>query len=152
MTAKLTPAARKARNARRTAQGAFASGLVISVAANIAVSPLTPVGIITAVWAPVALLLSLALLENGSISGRWAKVAVGFLALIAGVASYFHLVEFFQMGGADVLVSYALPLTVDVMMGMASAGMRAKAPARTTRKAPAKRTATAPARRLKVAN
>lgn len=156
MTAKITPAARKARNARITAQATFGTGLVMSIAANIYVSPLTVVGIITAVWAPVALLAALGLLENGSISGRYAKIAVGALAAVAAWASYWHLVEFFTAGGADVITAHALPLTVDVLMGLASAGMKRKAaaPARTARKAPAKKapSAKSPAKLTAVAS
>lgn len=147
MTAKITPAARKARNARRTAQAAFATGAVLSLAANVTVSQHTPVGIVTAVWAPIALLITLALLENGSISGRFAKYAFIGLAAVAAWASYWHLVEFFTAGGADVVTAHALPLTVDVMMGLASAAMK-KAPARkpVARKASAAKKA--PARKL----
>lgn len=153
MTAKITPAARKARNARMTAMGTFGTGLVMSLAANVYVSPLTVVGVITAVWAPVALLAALALLENGSISGRCAKVAIGALALVAAWASYWHLVEFFTAGGADLVTAHALPLTVDVMMGLASAGMKRRVAAPARRKPAARKaatTATSPAK-LKVA-
>jgi hypothetical protein len=145
MTAKITPAARKARNARWTAQAAFGIGALLSIGANVTVSQHTPVGIITAVWAPAALLLTLALLENGSISGRWAKAAVVGLAAVAAWASYWHLVDFFTMGGADVLTAHLLPLTVDVMMGLASAAMKRKPTAPARRKPVAKKT---PVRKL----
>ncbi len=139
MTAKITPAARKARNARRTAIATFGAGAVVSLAANVYVSPMTPVGIVTAIWAPLALLAALALLENGSISGRWAKYAVGILAAVAAWASYWHLVEFYTAGGADVITAHALPLTVDVLMGLASTGMKAKRAATPARKPAAKK-------------
>lgn len=153
MTAKLTPAARKARNATFMARVTFGAGLVLSIAANVAVSKHTAFGIVTAVWAPVALLLALGMLENGSISGRWAKIAVGVLAAVAAWASYWHLVEFFTAGGADFITAHALPATVDVLMGLASTALKHKAATvrRTARKAPAKRAATSPAK-LKVAN
>lgn len=148
MTAKITPAARKARNARRTAIAAFSIGAVLSIGANVTVSPHTPVGIITSTWAPIALLITLALLENGSITGRIAKGIVAGLAVVAAWASYWHLVDFFTQGGADTITAHLLPLTVDAMMGLASAAMKRKATPvrRATRKAPAAKKA--PARKL----
>lgn len=150
-TRKMTPAARKARNAKITARTVFGAGLVISLAANVAASAANVAGIASGLWAPLALLAALALLENGSMRGTWAKLAVGFLALVAGWTSYWHLVEVLEMAGThDPITLYLLPLTVDVLMALASPGMRTHraAPAR---RRPAAKKATTPVRRLKVA-
>lgn len=136
MTAKITPAARKARNARWTSRTAFGIGVAVSLAANVMASAHTPIGIAVGLWTPVAFLLSMALLENVPAKGTAGKlrmVAIAFLALIAGWTSYWHLVEVCQLAGADTLTAHTLPLTVDVMMALASAGLKqaaAKAPAR----------------------
>lgn len=155
MTAKLSPAARKARNARRTSRVVFGMGVVVSLAANVMASEHSPIGIATGLWAPVAFLAGMAMMENVPARGTAGKlrfVAMLFLVLIAGWTSYWHLVEVFTLGGADPLTAHALPLTVDVMMALAGPGMKAKAaaPARRTRK-PAARKATAPAK-LRVAS
>lgn len=157
MTAKITPAARKARNARRTSRTAFGIGVAVSLAANVMASAHTPIGIAVGLWTPVAFLVSMALLENVPAKGTAGKlrmVAIAFLALIAGWTSYWHLVEVCQLAGADALTAHTLPLTVDVMMALASAGLKqvaVKTPARrpAVRKATAK--ATSPAK-LKVAS
>lgn len=139
---KITPAARKARNARLTARGVFAAGLVVSLAANVAASEHNVAGIASGLWAPLGLLAALALLENGSMKGTWAKLAVGFLALVAGWTSYWHLVEVLEMAGAhDPITLYLLPLTVDVLMAIASPGMKARRTAPARRRPAAKKVA-----------
>lgn len=147
-TRKPTPAARKARRARITARSTFGLGLVASLAANVAASEHTPAGIITGVWAPVALLLGITLLENGAVKGKLAQYGVVALAGVAGWSSYWHLVEVMEMAGVhDPIAKYLMPLTVDVLMALASPGMRAaRAAAPRTRKAATKTTG----RRLKV--
>ncbi len=153
----ITPAARKARNARNTARVTFGLGLVVSLAANVAASEHSVAGIAAGIWAPVALLLALIMLENGSVKGRAAQVAVGVLAAVAGWTSYWHLVEILETAGVhDPISLYLMPLTVDVLMALASPGMRAVKAATTARrrpaakKAPAKK-APAAARHLQVA-
>jgi hypothetical protein len=142
-TKKLTPAARKARNAQRTARGVFAAGLIVSLAANVAASQHNVAGIASGLWAPLGLLAALALLENGSVRGTWAKVAVGFLAVVAGWTSYWHLVEVLEMAGVhDPVTLYLLPLTVDVLMAIASPGMKARRTAPARRRPAAKKAAT----------
>lgn len=152
----LTAAARKARNAAYLARTAFGLGVVVSLTANVVASPKNPVAIGVALWIPTAFLLSMALLEHVPAKG-WAglvrKIAVGVIAVIAAWASYWHLVEVAQMGGADALTAHALPFTVDAMMALASTAMKRKAPAapvRRARKAPAAK-ASSPAK-LKVAS
>lgn len=143
MTAKITPAVRKARTARRTSIAVFSTGVIVSLAANVLASAHTPIGIATGLWAPVAFLLAMAMMENVPAKGNAGKVrfaAMLFLALIAGWTSYWHLVEVFTVGGADLFTAHALPLTVDVMMALAGPGMKAKAAA-TARRAPAKKVA-----------
>lgn len=152
-TRRPTAAQRKARVSVRTARSVFGLGLLVSIAANVVASEHTVLGIATGVWAPVALLLALIMLENGAVHGRWTKVAVGLLALVAGWMSYWHLVEVLEMAGvSDYITLYLMPLTVDVLMMIASQGMKTTAPAaarrrtaakRTARKAPAKLTAVA---------
>lgn len=147
----MTPAARKARNAAYLSRSAFIIGVGVSLAANVIAAPKTPVAIGVALWIPLAFLLSVALLEHVPArgkSGLLRKFAIGFIAVIAAWASYWHLVEVAQMGGADVLTAHALPLTVDAMMALASTAMKRKvvaAPARRARKAPAAK-ATSPAK------
>jgi hypothetical protein len=138
MTAKLSPAARKARTARRTSAIAFGTGVAVSLAANVYASEHTPIGIAVGLWVPVAFLVSMALLENVPVKGKWGWVrfaAILFLALVAGWTSYWHLVEVAVDGGADQITAHLLPLTVDVMMALAGPGMKAKAaaPARRAR-------------------
>lgn len=132
---KLTPAARKARNAKFTSRATFFIGVAVSLAANVYASDHTPIGIAVGLWTPVAFLASMALLENvpaRGLAGKLRFLAIAFLALIAGWVSYWHLVEVCQAGGADALTSHLLPLTVDVMMSLAGTAMKAKtaAPAR----------------------
>ena len=147
---KMTPAARKARNARLTSRVVFATGLVVSLAANVAASAHNIAGIASGLWAPLGLLAALLMLEHGAVKGTWAKVAVGFLALVAGWTSYWHLVEVLEMAGThDPITLYLLPLTVDVLMALASPGMKAhRAPAR---RRPAARKAASNVRKLRAA-
>ena len=151
-TRRPTAAQRKARNARITARAVFGLGLVVSLTANVAASEHTVWGIGTGIWAPVALLLALIMLENGSVHGTWAKIAVGVLAGVAGWMSYWHLVEVLHLAGAtDPITVYLMPLTVDVLMALASPGMRAAraaTPARrrtAAKKRPARKLAAVPA-------
>jgi len=152
----MTPTARKARNAAYLARFSFGVGVVVSLTANVLASAKNPVAIGVALWVPIAFLLSVAMLEHIPVKGKAGilrKVAIGFIAAIAAWASYWHLVEVAQMGGADVITAHALPLTVDAMMALASTAMKTKvaAPARrAARKAPAARKATSPAK-LKIA-
>jgi hypothetical protein len=144
---KLSAAQRKARNARVTSRTVFGIGVAVSLAANVAAAKHTPVGIATGLWAPIAFLLAMAMMENVPVKGRAGKarfVAIAFLALIAGWNSYWHLVEVFLTGGADTLSAHLMPLTVDVMMALAGPGMKAKAAV--TRKPAARK---APVRKLK---
>lgn len=139
---KATPAARKARHARIIARGTFGLGLAVSLVANVAASDHTAAGIATGLWAPVALLLALLLLEGGAVKGWAAQWGVGALAAIAGWSSYWHLVEIMDMAGVhDPIAKYLMPLTVDVLMALASPGMKAKTAARrrTARKTTATR-------------
>lgn len=147
----MTPAARKARNAAYLARFSFASGVAVSLAANVIASDKNPVSIGVALWIPFAFLLSVAMLEQIPVKGRAGlarKIAIGFIAAIAAWASYWHLVEVATMGGADALTAHALPLTVDAMMALASTAMKAKAPA-PARRAPAAKKA--PVRKLRAA-
>jgi hypothetical protein len=136
----MTPSARKARNTKITARATFGIGVIVSLAANVYASEQTPIGIAVGLWVPTAFLLSLAMLENVPVKGKWGvlrMVAIGFIAAIAGWTSYWHLVTVAVDGGADVLTAHTLPLTVDVMMALAGSAMKAKAaaPARVRRPA-----------------
>lgn len=127
-TRKPTAAQRKARRARIVARVAFGLGLVVSLVANVAASEHSAAGIVTGIWAPVALLLGLTLLEMGAIKGRIYQYAVGALAAVAGWSSYWHLVEVMDMAGVhDPITKYGMPLTVDVLMALASPAMKARA-------------------------
>lgn len=140
---KMTAAQRKARTARRTAQTVFGLGVAVSLTANVMASAHTVVGVATGLWAPVAFLASMAMMENvpaKGVAGKLRFAGILFLAAIAGWVSYWHLVEVFTEGGADVLSAHLLPLTVDVMMAFAGPAMKVKA-AVTTRRRPAARKA-----------
>lgn len=149
----MTTAARKARTATWTSRSVFALGVAVSLAANVMASEHTPIGIAVGLWIPIAFLASMAMLENVPAKGLAGKVrfaAMIFIAGIAGWTSYWHLVSVTEMGGADAITSHLLPLTVDVMMALASAGLKAKkAPAPARRRPAAK---AAPIRKLKVAS
>jgi hypothetical protein len=146
MSQNLTPAARKARTARNTSRVVFGTGLVVSLAANVVASDHSVLGVASGLWAPLAFLLAMLMMENVPAKGAAGKarlVAMLFLALVAGWNSYWHLVEVFQMGGSDTLSAHLMPLTVDVMMALASPGMKTKttSPARrrpAAKKAPVK--------------
>lgn len=138
----MTPSARKARTARRTSTAVFATGVIVSLAANVYASEHTPIGIAVGLWVPVAFLLAMAMLENVPANGTKGKIrfaAILFLALVAGWTSYWHLVEVALDGGADQITAHLLPLTVDVMMALAGPGMKAKAAAPARRRSAAKK-------------
>jgi hypothetical protein len=141
--ANMTNAQRKARTARITSRVAFGIGVTVSLAANVTASAHTPLGIAVGLWTPVAFLVSMALIENvpaRGVVGKLRLVAIVFLALIAGWNSYWHMVEVLDMAGVtDPITRYLLPLTVDVMMALASPGMRAKAVAPVRRKPAARK-------------
>jgi len=146
MTAKTTrrptAAQRKIRTALRTSRAVFGLGVAVSLTANVMASAHTPVGIRTGLWAPVAFLASMALMENvpaRGVAGKLRFTGILFLAAIAGWVSYWHLVEVFTAGGADVVSAHLLPLTVDVMMVFASPGMKAKTAAPARRRPAAKK-------------
>lgn len=139
---KLSPAARKVRLSLWTSRGAFGVGVVVSLAANVVASQHTPLGIALGLWTPIAFLISMALIENVPAVGwqGWLrKIAIGILALIAGWVSYWHMVDVALMGGADPLTAHTIPLTVDVMIALASPGMKRKVVAVTRRRTPAKK-------------
>jgi hypothetical protein len=125
----MTAAARKARNAAYLSRFTFGMGVAASIAANVIASKHTPIGMAVGLWIPTAFLLSMAMLENVAVKGRAGqarRIAMGVIVLIAGWTSYWHLVEVAQMGGADAFTAHTLPATVDVMMALASAGMKRK--------------------------
>lgn len=140
--ANMTPAQRKARLSLWTSRGAFGIGVAVSLSANVIASQHTPLGIALGLWTPIAFLICMALLENVPVQG-WQgvvrKVAIGFLAAIAGWVSYWHMVDVATMGGADWLTAHTIPLTVDVMMALASPGMKRKVVTTARRRTPAKK-------------
>jgi hypothetical protein len=128
-TRRPTAAQRSARRAIQTSRAVFAVGVVVSLAANVDASEPTFRGVASGLWAPIAFLLAMALMENVpavGLAGKARFVGMLFLAGIAGWVSYWHLVEFFTTAGMDSVSSHLLPLTVDVMMAFASPGMKAK--------------------------
>lgn len=137
---KLTPAARKARTARLTGAAAFYSGAAASLAANLYASQHSPVGWLTGLWSPLALMLALELLERMPARGRaglaW-KAGFVFLALVAAWTSYWHLVHVFDSANLDVVSVYSMPLTVDILMAFGRAAMLHKAPAQPSVRRPA---------------
>lgn len=127
----LTKAQRTAMRVRHTGGLAFWAGAVASVSANVYASEHTPLGIMIGIWIPGAALISLELLERVPVKGRVKYVRqalVGFLAVIAALASYFHLVEVFRDGGATGAFVWLMPLTVDVLMAYGRMVMRTPVP------------------------
>jgi hypothetical protein len=127
---KLTAAQRRARATRVTAASTFYSTGAATIAANMYASEHTFVGLATGFWTPVALFLALELVERVPMKGRAGalrKVGVGVIALIAAWQSYWHLVDLFAAGGADVVGAHAMPLTVDLLMVLARSAMHVKA-------------------------
>lgn len=142
-TMTLTPAARKARNSAYIARSAFGAGLVLSLAANVwASAGHGAIGVVSGLWSPLALLVSLALIESvkaRGIAGISRIVGVAVLAAIAAWVSYWHLVDFFLTGGITEPGAHLMPLTVDVLMALASPSMKRKAsPAPSARRSRAK--------------
>jgi len=150
---KLTPAARKARNLKRTAGSTFYVAATATTAANVYASQHTPIGVLVGLWTPVAFFLSLELLERMPAKGRvgWVRLgAIGFLAAIAGWVSYWHLVHVLSEAGVtDMVALYCMPLTVDVLMAISRAAMNHRTPTPVVRRKPAAKATTAPARKLK---
>lgn len=135
-----TPAQRKLTMTIWAARSAFASGLAVSLAANIWASiDHGLIGLVSGVWSPLALLMALFLVENISHktwSGRLRLSGMVVLAVIAAWVSYWHLAEFFVAGGLDNPGAHLMPFTVDVLMALAGPSMRRK-PAAVARKKPA---------------
>lgn len=139
-----TPAQTKARNLMIAARVSFASGLAISLTANIWASlDHGWIGFISGIWSPFALLFGLFLVENANRktwAGRGLVAGAAALAVIAAIVSYFHLTEFFTAGGLGEPGSHLMPFTVDILMVLAGPSLKrkpaAKAPqrARTARK------------------
>jgi len=145
VTRKMTPAARKARTARRVSAAVFGIGVAVSIAANVIASQHTPIGIAIGLWIPIAFLLSMLMLENVPAKGTPGKLRFAAMLVIAGIAgwtSYWHLVDVAYLGGADTITAHLLPLTVDVMMALASPGMKAAKTATARRRPAAKKITT----------
>jgi hypothetical protein len=132
---KLTAAQRKARALKFTASSTFYVSAAATIAANVYASEHTWIGAVVGLWPPLAFFFSLELIERIPLKGRQAYVryvAIGLLAAIAGWTSYWHLVEVVRDAGTtDPVTVYGLPLTVDVLMGIARSVMNHKpAPSR----------------------
>jgi hypothetical protein len=151
----MTTAARKARNNAYLARFAFGIGVAVSITANVIASPKNPVAIGVAVWIPSAFLLTMSLMERIQVKGKAGilrKIGMGFICAIAGWVSYGHLVEVATMGGMDTVSAHLIPLTVDVMMALASPGMRIRQAAPVRRPAAKKAPAKSSPAKLKIAN
>jgi hypothetical protein len=153
---KTTPAAAKARNLMIAARLAFASGLAISLTANVWASlDHGWIGLVSGIWSPFALLFGLFLVENANRktwAGRALLVGAGALAGIAALVSYFHLTEFFTAGGLGEPGSHLMPFTVDILMALAGPSLKRKpAPAARVARARKPVAAKSPAK-LKIAN
>lgn len=134
----MTATQRKARLVVILARSAFGLGVAVSLTGNVVASDHSAVGIGIAIWIPLVFLITLACFEHIPVKGTVGvvrKIGLGFIVFIAGYASYGHLVTVAEMGGADWLMAHALPITVDVMMGLVAPAMRRKAaPAPRTRR------------------
>lgn len=151
---KLTAAQRKARGIKITSGSVFYVSALVTISANMYASKHTPVGLFIGLWTPVAFFMSLELIERipGAGAIKWVRNStIGFLAAVAGWASYWHLVKVLHEGGVTDPVSlYLMPLTVDVLMVVARMAMNAKAPSRPALRRPAAKREQAPQRKLKV--
>lgn len=153
-TRRPTAAQRRAQTARRTSVAVFSLGVTVSLAANVMASAHTPLGVATGLWAPIAFLASMMLMENvpaNGLAGKARFVGMLFLAGIAGWVSYWHLVEVFLTAGMDPVSAHLLPLTVDVMMAFASPGMKTKVTTAARRRPAAKKAQTGNVRKLRAA-
>jgi hypothetical protein len=151
MTAKITPAARKARNGRYAALTVFGAGALASLAANIMAANPTLVGWTVGAFPALMLLGSLYLLENGSTHPKWVRWAIVPVIVVAAWMSYWHIVEVVMASGEGAVTAHLFPIIIDLPMAIASAALRPAPATRkpTARKAPAKK-ASSPAK-LKVA-
>lgn len=143
---KLTAAQRKTRSLKRTAGSVFYVSAAMTVAANIYASQHTLIGGMIGFWIPLAFFFILELLERVPSKGRTGvarKIAIIFLAGIAGWTSYWHLVEVLRDGGVhDPVTLYLAPLTVDVLMAIAREAMKAKTASPARRRTAARKAAT----------
>jgi hypothetical protein len=134
--AKLTPAARKARNGRIAALSVFLGGAAASLAANLMASNGTPVGMVVGAFPALMLLGSLYLLENGSTYPAWVRWAIVPVILVAAWMSYWHIVEVVMTTGEGAVTAHLYAIIIDLPMAIASCALR-PAPARPARRRPA---------------
>lgn len=151
MTAKMTPAARKARNGKVAALTVFLSGAFLSLAANVMASNGTPVGVVVGAIPAVMLLGSLYLLENGSTHPKWVRWMIVPVICVAGWMSYWHIVEVVLAAGEGAVTAHLFPVIIDLPMAIASAALRPAPAKKAPVRRPAAKRATSPAK-LKVAN
>lgn len=122
----LTAAQRRTRATKVTASSTFYVTGIATIGANMYASEHTFIGLVTGFWTPVALFLALEMVDRVHLRGRLGilrKVAVGFIAVVAAWVSYWHLVDIFTIGGADIIAAHAMPLTVDLLMALARTAM-----------------------------
>lgn len=115
----------------RAAHGARATlylCLLVSLGANIASAQATVLGRMVAAWPPVALFLAAELIahipaQRGLLSTS-RLTATGVLALIAGWASWAHMVALALSAGQPREIAYVAPLTVDGLALVALVSLR----------------------------
>lgn len=156
MTAKITAAQRKARNTKRYAAGAFIAGAAVSIAANFIAADAGVLSKAVAVWPALALLVTVHLYQHVPVRRNdWVgfahKAGVLGVVAVAGWVSYWHIVEVALRAGESAVTAHILPVTIDVMMAIATAVATHKPkPAPARRRTAAKATSTAkPARSLR---
>lgn len=145
---KLTTAQRKTRNTKRVAVAAFLVGAAVSIAANVIAAEPTMLGRAVAVWPALALLLTVHLYQHVPVTRRdWLGFAhkIGVLGVVgvAGWVSYWHIVEVALRAGETAVTAHILPVTIDVMMAIATAVATHKPKPAPARRRPAARKAAA---------
>jgi hypothetical protein len=124
--AKLTAAQRKTRNTKIYAATAFLAGASVSIAANVIAAEPTALGRAVAVWPALALLVTVHLYQHVPVRrndwmGFAHKTGVLGVVAVAGWVSYWHIVEVALRAGETTVTAHILPVTIDVMMAIATA-------------------------------
>lgn len=104
---------------RRFAVAAFATGALVSVAANIVSAEPTVVGRVVSGWPAAALIMTVHLFQHCPRSFP-IKLSILAVAAVAAWTSYWHMVEVATVAGETPVTAHLLPITVDAMMYVAS--------------------------------
>jgi hypothetical protein len=116
--------AKQLRRVRWAARAALVLGVAASVTANVLHARDNPISQVIAAWPPLALLVTVALIERVPVHGR--KLAItrvvttAVIAAIAAWVSYWHMAAVALRYGEAAVSAHLLPLTVDGLVIVAS--------------------------------